>query len=282
MKETCSRLFTLISGMLEPEEREVVRGDFAESEEPAARALIGVIGLVLRRQLGLWKRGGPWIALTGIVCVLGIPLSRIFLRFDRVFYERAWEVLRGHPVNPFNFPGRTGPGLDLAFMVCLSLAFLLWSWTSGFVMASFARRATWLTAMLFYFVVLDFAWLEAFLSRPDSRFRLTTLAAADFLIDAAMAFFIALPLYWGVTHALQSGALKRRWIAGLGTATAILSFLLSWMGSWYEKYETPNGSVGRPDVQSLLILGWPITYLSVRAIWQVLRKSEPDNEILES
>ena len=94
-----------------------------------AHALVGVSGLVLRRQIGLWSSGGPWIALIGIVCVIGIPLSEIYIRFERVFYERAWGVLWGHPVNPFNFPGRMGIALDLAFMVCLTLALLIWSWT---------------------------------------------------------------------------------------------------------------------------------------------------------
>jgi hypothetical protein len=225
----------------------------------------------LRRQIGLWKSGGPWIALIGIVCVVGIPLSEIYMRYERVFYERAWGVLWGHPVNPFNFPGHVGIALDLAFMVCLTFALLIWSWTSGFVMASFARRATWLAATLFYFVVVDFAWLRQYLVSPNPPLRLTLRLILDLLVDAPVVL-IALPLYWGAKSALRGSGLKTRWIAGSGAAIAVLTVLLSWLGSWYEMYETPNGSAGRPPVQSLLILSWPVVYLCAGPVRNLLRK----------
>jgi hypothetical protein len=50
-----------LSGMLEPAEREAVRGDLAESGAAAPRALGEVLGLVIRRQAALWKDWRPWI-----------------------------------------------------------------------------------------------------------------------------------------------------------------------------------------------------------------------------
>jgi hypothetical protein len=77
-----------------------------------------VLGLVVRRQLGLWKDWHPWLALIGIGGGVGIPLSHIFLGYHQVFYARVWGLLWGHPVNPFNFTGNLAVALDVAYMVC--------------------------------------------------------------------------------------------------------------------------------------------------------------------
>ncbi len=66
--------------MLEPDEREAVRGDFAESGETSGQALRNVLGLVLRRQAALWKDWRPWLALVGLVAPLGVLLSLVARR----------------------------------------------------------------------------------------------------------------------------------------------------------------------------------------------------------
>jgi hypothetical protein len=48
--------------LLDPEEREVVLGDLAETDETAWRGLQDVFGLVLRRQVVLWRDRRPWVA----------------------------------------------------------------------------------------------------------------------------------------------------------------------------------------------------------------------------
>jgi hypothetical protein len=66
------RLTDLVSRALDPEEREVVRGDLMETGEAGGRALREVLGLVVRRQSALWKRPGPWAVLIGLVLPLGL------------------------------------------------------------------------------------------------------------------------------------------------------------------------------------------------------------------
>ena len=64
-----------LSRMLEPGEREAVRGDIAESGETAGQALRNVLSLVVRRQAALWKGWRPWLTFAALVAPLGILLS---------------------------------------------------------------------------------------------------------------------------------------------------------------------------------------------------------------
>lgn len=65
----------VVSRMLESDERDAVRGDFAESGESGGRALRDLLGLVIRRQAALWTDWRPWLALVGLVVPLGVLLS---------------------------------------------------------------------------------------------------------------------------------------------------------------------------------------------------------------
>ncbi|MBZ5634636.1 MAG: hypothetical protein LAO55_16045 [Acidobacteriia bacterium] len=67
-----------MSRMLEPDEREASRGDLAESGEHGGQALLGLVGLVVRRQAALWKDWRPWLALVGLVIPLGMRHSITF------------------------------------------------------------------------------------------------------------------------------------------------------------------------------------------------------------
>jgi hypothetical protein len=49
MTRICWSLVEILSRMLEPDERDAVRGDLAESRETGGQALRDVLGLVARR-----------------------------------------------------------------------------------------------------------------------------------------------------------------------------------------------------------------------------------------
>ncbi|MCU1263289.1 MAG: hypothetical protein JWO80_6174 [Bryobacterales bacterium] len=51
-------LVDFVSQLLERDEREALRGDLAEAGENAWQGLLDVLGLVIRRQAGLWKNCG--------------------------------------------------------------------------------------------------------------------------------------------------------------------------------------------------------------------------------
>jgi len=55
MTRICWWLADKFSRLLEPAEREAVRGDFAELGDSSARVLREVLGLVIRRQAWSWK-----------------------------------------------------------------------------------------------------------------------------------------------------------------------------------------------------------------------------------
>src|SRR5580693_9506279 len=75
MNRICWWLAELVGRMLEPSERESVRGDFAEAGEAGGPALLGVLGLVVRRQMSPWNGWRPWLALVGIVVPVGAFLT---------------------------------------------------------------------------------------------------------------------------------------------------------------------------------------------------------------
>ena len=75
MTRICWWLVDLVSRMLEPDERDAVRGDFTESGENGVQALGDVVGLVVRRQAALWNDWRPWAVLGGLIIPLGMLLS---------------------------------------------------------------------------------------------------------------------------------------------------------------------------------------------------------------
>lgn len=81
MTRICWWLVDVVSQLLEPNERDAVRGDLAESGETGGQALRGLLGLVVRRQAALWKDWRPWLALAGLVG-------------PAAMFEKPWSVWR--------------------------------------------------------------------------------------------------------------------------------------------------------------------------------------------
>jgi len=78
------------SALLDAEERDAVRGDLAELNVAAGRALREVVGLLVRRQLRLWTDWRPWLALAGLVIPLGMLLSLISRQWANTNSIYAW------------------------------------------------------------------------------------------------------------------------------------------------------------------------------------------------
>lgn len=160
MTGICRGWVDTLSRMLDPDEREVVRGDLAESGETGAQALLDVLGLVVRRQTDLWKDWRPWLALVGLVVPLGILLSLVSRHTadgSAIYiwlYANNWDwAFLGNAAFRHDFP-RFGAGI---FMSYLTLS--CWSWTSGFVLGSLSRRAIQVNGALFC-LMLVFAELS--------------------------------------------------------------------------------------------------------------------------
>jgi hypothetical protein len=150
----------VLAGLLEREEGEAVRGDLVEAGESAWQGLLAVLGLVMRRQLLLWKNWRPWLAAFG----LALPSSFLLMGFS-LSVSRAYQQFVGPAI--LNATGLTvGPGFLL--LLCNVLLLAAWSWTGGFVVGSVSRRTVWVSAALSFAPCLF--CLERFRVESLSRF----------------------------------------------------------------------------------------------------------------
>ena len=168
MTRICWWCVDLVSRMLEPGERDAVRGDFAESGETGGQALRGLLGLVLRRQIALWKDWRPWLALLGAVAPLGILLSLVSRRVADSSAVTSWLYLNNWDwTYVWNSGFRLDFARDVAFVLFGFLLLSCWSWTSGFVLGYLSRRAIWINGALFCLVLVavELSGMPRFLGR---------------------------------------------------------------------------------------------------------------------
>jgi hypothetical protein len=292
-------LVNIVSEMLEPDEREVVLGDFAESGETAGRALRDVLGLVARRQANLWSESRPWLVLVGIVVPLGMLLSivsRTTSDGSAVYvwlYANNWDWALLKYLGFWRLLGET---LVLLFVWYLTLA--CWSWTSGFVLGSVSRGISRVNGLLLCLALLFgelvgapryFAFCENYLQRKFGVPSLPDYHAAVFdltfyrvmfplIVQAAL---VAIPALWGMGQGTGGANLRLRsrvalWTAVVATLTAMIiqnrGFFIFLNTDMLNFYTHPVIWLGR-GIRLLQFVGfWPVGYLAANAIkrrWQV-------------
>jgi hypothetical protein len=214
---TSSQLLDLVSRLLPPEEREAVQGDLLEGGETAWQSLLAITGLVIRREMDLWRNWRPWVASFG----LALPSSFLLMGFS-LSVSRAYQQLVGGPI--FHATGvAIRPGF--ALFVCNVLLLAGWSWTGGFVVGSVSRRTIWVSAAL-SFVPCMFC-LE--------RFRVESLSRLCLLLFLPVAL-------WGAHQGLQIARIKRSSAIALAIAVTVLT-IPTWSsgGAWI-----PNWALSWP------------------------------------
>ena len=134
-------LVEVAAQLLECNEREVVLGDLVEAGRSTWQGLPDVIGLVIRRQVILWKNWRPWLAAFG----LALPSSFLLMGFS-LSVSQAYQRF----IDPAIFK-MTGLTLGAGFWLLLCNICLLvgWAWTGGFVVGSVSRRTVWVSVALF-------------------------------------------------------------------------------------------------------------------------------------
>lgn len=236
MRDLGWALMDVVSQVLEPLEREAVKGDLVEAGESGWQALLGVLGLVIRRQADLWKNWRPWLAVFG----LAVPSSFLLMGFS-LSVSHAYQQWIGPDL--FRVTGLTvGPGLTL--LVCNVVLLIGWAWTGGFVVGSVSRRTLWVSATL-SFVPCLFC-LERFRVESLSRF--------------CLLLFLP-PAIWGVHRGLQIARIKLSSAIVLAIGLTLLT-IPTWRskGAWI-----PNWA-----------LSWPAWYLvatAQRPTWLLGRHS---------
>jgi hypothetical protein len=214
-------LVEFVARLLEPNERDAVLGDLLEVGESAWKAVLDVLGLVLRRQLVLWKSWRPWLATFG----LSLPFSFLLMGFS-LSVSQAYQQFMAPTI--LRVAGLTlGPGFWL--FLCNLLLLVGWSWTGGFVVGRVSRRTVWVSVALSFLPCLFCL----------ARFRIESLSRFCLLL------FLP-PAIWGVRRGLQIAQIKPGSAVVLALAVTLLT-IPTWSrsGQWI-----PNWA-----------LSWPAWYL---------------------
>jgi len=259
-------LLSVLARALEPAERDVVLGDLAESGEGVGAATRNLLGLIVRRQVGLWLFWRPWLALFGVSCLAGLSLSRIVFRLNVDLYKYA-----------AHYATTLTARQEVAFLLCLAGALTVWSWTCGFVLGSLSGRAAWLTWSVFYFVVLDSAWArfvlagniilrdprthETPLDSPQGALRLLMAATLPLSIAALVFLF---PALFGAFVGVRRRVLTVHHAYLIAAVNTALTILTTWSTGWYDPAHLPARWPGVPWSTRLLpflLASWPAAYL---------------------
>jgi hypothetical protein len=244
-------LLSVLARALEPAERDVVLGDLAESGEGVGAATRNLLGLIVRRQVGLWLFWRPWLALFGVSCLAGLSLSRIVFRLNVDLYKYA-----AHYATDLTAPQ------EVAFLLCLAGALTVWSWTCGFALGSLSGRAVWLTWSVFYFVVLDSAWARFGIVRSlQGTLRLLMATTLPLSIAALLFLF---PALFGAFLGVRRRILTVPHACLIGSVNAGLTILMTWSTGWYDPAHLPARWPGVPWSTRLLpflLASWPAAYL---------------------
>jgi hypothetical protein len=269
MRRFGSVLADLAATLLEPQERDVVRGDLAECGVNGWRAFHEVLGLVARRQAALWSDWRPWIAVIAIVVPIGLMLSYATrwwadaYAIDIQIYTQLWDI------SYLKYPGWPRELALVFWSGTISAAALAgWSWACGYVLASLSRRTVW-TAIALLALILFLGTLgTATIARANAG--AFTGHFFGVVFPRLIRFFLVmLPALWG-THCYQRASVSR-WMLATGAVALIAltlvaaPFLESSMTLGRGVYLSgavlgPDNAVGTADDLRPL---WPISLVMV-------------------
>jgi hypothetical protein len=125
--------------LLHGEDREAVLGDLAEAGDSTTQQMLGILGLVIRRQAMLWKNWRPWLAAFGLALPGSLLLMGVSVSISCTYQWLIGLTLPDTSLLPEH------PGYLL--LLCHILLLTAWSWTSGFVVGSMSRRTLWVSAI---------------------------------------------------------------------------------------------------------------------------------------
>jgi hypothetical protein len=225
MRRVSWALAELAAQLLEPHERDAVRGDLAECGVGGWRAFLEVLGLVARRQAALWADWRPWVAVIAIVVPIGLLLSHATrwwadaYAIDIQIYTQLWDI------SYFKYPGWSRELALVFWSGTLSAAALAgWSWASGYVLASLSRRTVWMAVALFALILFLGTLGTATIARANAG----AFAGHFFgvVFPRLIRFFLVLlPALWGI-HCSRRASVSRVMLA-TGAVTLIVLTLLA-------------------------------------------------------
>ncbi|MBS1826179.1 MAG: hypothetical protein JST93_12725 [Acidobacteria bacterium] len=227
----------VLTRSLADEEREAVLGDLQESQSAGFPALLGVMGLVLRRQVQTWRSWRPYLALFGIA----LPMAFLLADFARILARTSelylW-IASNYAVMDPDVLEETGFTLWRGSLICGTHLLLLaiWSWTGGFALAAISGLAFWGNA-----AVVCAVWcLHARLLEPNAGMLLLWIS---FLL--------------GARRGMQPGVIPRSTAVLLAVCAVALSAVAIYSaGLWHAGYSV------RQQLAMALLLSWPACYMA--------------------
>jgi hypothetical protein len=223
MRNLWIRSTQALSRALDSGEREIVLGDLAELGISDRQAFKGILGLVLRRQLGFWKEWEPWFVFIAIVVPIG-PLVATQSMGLNVF---PGLVMRLH----YGVSYRTGvsSAANLAEICFRASALITWSWTSAFALGALSRKTIRSNGILFFLLCGVFA-----VCRSPCPVRLLWMTPWAWTPIASNFLIVLLPAYLGLRKSAKSPRIRTSWMIPLAVWTAITGGLAFWTKGWYD------------------------------------------------
>jgi hypothetical protein len=211
-----------LSRSLDPMEREAVVGDLAELGMTDRQAMTSVLGLVLRRQLRVWKKWEPWFALVAIIAPVCPVLASLSTELDVGIFPSAVMWLR----HGISYDTGISSAAFLAAVCFRGIALITWSWTSAFALGILSRRAIWLNGALFFMLCLISG------NRGLLSVRLLWLTPWAWFAIFVKFLVVLIPAYFGLRQSAKSPNLKVQWMIPLAAWTVTMGALAFWTQGW--------------------------------------------------
>lgn len=223
MNRFAARLADKLFIALDSLERDALRGDHAELGITGAQALRDVLGLVVRRQIQLWKNWRPWLILTVAVMPLGVLLSLASQRVASSSSVPLFIYVSNWTPVFLESPGSRRDMLGHAVAVGNQyLVLACWSWAVGFLLGSLSRRTIPVNGILLCLVV-------PVLSLLPSRIGAGHLGATyALLMQGSLVLF---PSIWGMRQGGRSATAPRSFrnlLWALASVTIAVLALRNW------------------------------------------------------
>lgn len=284
MNPICWRLVDVVSRMLGPDERDAVRGDLAESGETAGQALCGLLGLVVHRQVALWKNWRRWLILVGLIVPLGMLLSIVSTSTANVSAIYAWLYANNWDwalLKKIGFWCVLRNCVTIVFTKCITL--VCRSWTAGFALGSVSRGIVRVNGVLFCLMLVlgeflgaprYFAYLRQYVQHPapaDPNGPIFALAFyREMFPPIVHAVLVAVPALWGMRQGADAGrfpALLRivLWAAAIATLTSMV-IQEPEFGFFLKAYRRAGLWQGWQMRLLQFVVYWPAGYLVANAI----------------